>query len=156
TEVGYDWAKLPIGGFLRLPYYGEWLADEVVGSGNSRKCREHRFGRFPNPTVHIGLGQLRRVVNALIKQFERPAEIAIEFARALKRSPAKKTDIERKQACNQKQNAKRVRIIRQVLGNPGFDPTVRDLLKMRLWEELSPRDPQERRCIYSGELITLE
>ena len=89
-----------------------------------------------------------------MKQFGRPAEIAIEFARALKHSPGKRSDIERKLACDQKQNAKRVRIIRQAVGNSGFDPSVRDLLKMRLWEELSPRDPRERRCIYSGERIT--
>ncbi len=33
-------------------------------------------------TVHIGLGQLRRIVNEGIRQFGPPSEIAAEFTRA--------------------------------------------------------------------------
>src|SRR5206468_933445 len=31
-----------------------------------------------------------------------------------------------------------------------------NLLKMRLWEELNPRDPLDRKCVYTGEQIGLE
>ena len=53
----------------RLPYYGEVLTRDAVGA-DSKKDPEidgepARYGRIANPTVHIGLGQLRRVVNGI-------------------------------------------------------------------------------------------
>ena len=53
-----------------LPYYGKLLERDVVGADRNKDPLEHgepaRYGHIPNPTVHIGLGQLRRVVNRLI------------------------------------------------------------------------------------------
>jgi uncharacterized membrane protein YvlD (DUF360 family) len=37
------------------------------GSGKIEDPPEKRYGRIANPTVHIGLNELRKVVNALIK-----------------------------------------------------------------------------------------
>jgi CRISPR-associated endonuclease Csn1 len=54
--AGYDHALLPTGELSlngRLPYYGEWLQDDVLGSGDPRDVNDKRWGRFPNPTVHI-------------------------------------------------------------------------------------------------------
>jgi CRISPR-associated endonuclease Csn1 len=99
AKAGYDHAKLPTGEILdSLPYYGKWLSDAVVGSGDARHLKEKQFGFFPNPTVHIGLGQLRRLVNGTIEQYGPPTEIALEFTRALKLSPKEKTEIKREQA----------------------------------------------------------
>ena len=81
-----------------LPYYGEWLPDDVLGSGDPHDGKEKRRGRFPNPTVHIGLGQLRRVVNALIRQYGPPGEIVVEMTRDFKLSPRQVTEIEKEQA----------------------------------------------------------
>src|SRR5579884_3355509 len=152
AKAGYDHAKLPTGEVLdKLPYYGRWLSDAVVGSGDARDKKEKQFGQFPNPTVHIGLGQLRRVVNRLIDQFGPPTEIAIEFTRALRLSPEEKRRKQAEQRKNQGLNQKRVEKIREALENPHFDPSPRDLLKMRLWEELGP--PDDRHCPYTGEVI---
>lgn len=151
-SAGYDHAKLPTGEILdRLPYYGEWLSDAVVGTGDARDKKEKQFGQFPNPTVHIGLGQLRRLVNGLIGEFGPPTEIAIEFTRALKLSPEEKRRVQAEQRKNQELNQKRVEKIREALDNPHFDPSPRDLLKMRLWEELGAAD--DRHCPYTGEVI---
>ncbi|MDR3526612.1 MAG: hypothetical protein P4L57_04985 [Rhizomicrobium sp.] len=52
-----------------LPYYGAILTRQVVG-GDATKPKDDtvaHYGRIANPTVHIGLGQVRRVVNALVK-----------------------------------------------------------------------------------------
>src|SRR5262249_17067543 len=87
-----------------LPYYGEWLPNAVVGSSDPRDPNEKRYGRFPNPTVHIGLGQLRRIVNELVRCHGPPTEIAIEFTRALKHSPKEKAEIKREQQRNQEKN----------------------------------------------------
>jgi len=151
-EAGYDHAKLPTGELLeKLPYYGQWLSDAVVGTGDARDNKERQFGQFPNPTVHIGLGQLRRLVNGLIGEFGAPTEIAIEFTRALKLSPEEKRRVQAEQRKNQELNQKRIEKIREALDNPNFDPSPRDLLKMRLWEELGPAD--DRHCPYTGEVI---
>ena len=49
---------------LPLPYYGKVLERHVsFGSGDPKDGDEKRFGRLANPSVHIGLNQLRRVVN---------------------------------------------------------------------------------------------
>jgi CRISPR-associated endonuclease Csn1 len=155
AKVGYDHAKLPDGVLSpngRLPYYGEWLPDAVIGSADPRDPFEERFGRFSNPTVHIGLGQLRRVVNALIKLHGPPTEIAIEFTRALKLSPKEKADVKRQQRRNQQKNDER----RKVLDEHGLPNNPRNLLKLRLWEQLNLRDPLDRKCPYTGEQINLQ
>lgn len=155
AAAGYDHARLPDGVLSstgRLPYYGEWLQDAVVGTADPRDDNETRYGRFPNPTVHIGLGQLRRVVNELIRSYGAPAEISIEFTRALKHSPKEIADIRREQRRNQEKNDER----RRQLATLGLADTPRNLLKMRLWEELNLRDPLDRRCPYTGEQIGIE
>lgn len=153
--AGYDHALLPTGeqsisGYL--PYYGEWLQDEVLGSGDPRDTNDKRWGRFPNPTVHIGLGQLRRVVNALIAEYGPPAEIAVEMTRDFKLTPKKLAELEKEQAENQKKNEKRAEQIRSL----GQAVNARNLLKLRLWEEQNLRDPLDRRCPYTGDVIGIE
>lgn len=151
-RAGYDHAKLPTGEQLDyLPYYGRWLSDAVVGSGDTRDGKERQYGQFPNPTVHIGLGQLRRLVNELIRNYGPPAEIAIEFTRSLKLSEKQKTEIQREQRKNQDKNRARA----EELAKFGFPANPRNLLKMRLWEELA-RDPMDRKCVYTGEQISIE
>lgn len=150
--AGYDHAQRGTGEQLdRLPYYGQWLADDVVGSGDARDKKERQYGQFPNPTVHIGLGQLRRVVNSLIDQYGPPTEIVIEFTRALKLSEKQKSDIQKEQRRNQDKNRARAAEL-QTFGRPA---NPRNLLKMRLWEELA-RDPADRKCVYTGEQISIE
>jgi CRISPR-associated endonuclease Csn1 len=153
--AGYDHALPPTGELSpsgRLPYYGEWLQDDVLGSGDPRDTNDKRWGRFPNPTVHIGLGQLRRVVNGLIAEYGPPAEIAVEMTRDFKLSPRKLAELEREQAENQKKNEKRADQIRSL----GQAVNARNLLKLRLWEEQNLRDPLDRRCPYTGEVISVE
>lgn len=152
ADAGFDHALLPTGEVLdRLPYYGEWLRDEVVGTGDPKDRPEKRFGRLPNPTVHIGLGQLRRLVNALVGKFGAPAQIVVEMTRSFKLSPDELAKIEKEQATNQARNDRR----REALAELKLADTPRNLLKLRLWEELNPRDPLDRRCPYTGEVISM-
>ena len=60
------------------------MARHVSGTGDPDDPVEQRFGRIDNPTVHIGLNQLRRLVNAVIDDHGAPAEIVVELARELK------------------------------------------------------------------------
>jgi CRISPR-associated endonuclease Csn1 len=150
--AGLDHAKLPTGENLdRLPHYGEWVPEAVVGTGDPQDPADKRFGRFPNPTVHIGLGQLRRVVNGLIEEYGAPTEIVLEFTRSLKLSPDDKAKVQREQRKNQDRNEKRAEEYCQFF--KGREPSGADLMKMRLWEELNLYDPLDRKCPFTGEQI---
>lgn len=148
--AGYDHARLPTGEIRdRLPYYGEILQDHVVGSGDLRDPAETCWGRLPNPTVHIGLNQLRRLVNALIKRHGPPAEIVVEMARDFKLSPRALRELELEQAANQKKNDQR----RKRLEDCGYPVNHGNLLRLRLWEELNEQDEADRACPFTGEKI---
>lgn len=138
---------------LELPYYGEPLQRHVgFGTGDPADSLEKRFGRISNPTVHIGLNQLRKVVNALIQRYGHPAEVIIEVTRELKQSRDKRNEIQREQAARQKQNDLWRSDIKAITG---IEAGPLDLQKMKLWEELNPGDVASRCCPYTGEQISL-
>src|SRR3546814_20910142 len=70
-----------------LPYYGEMLSREIPpGTLDPNDDDATRWGKITNPTVHIGLNQLRRLLNAIIRVHGRPEEISVELARHLQQS----------------------------------------------------------------------
>lgn len=139
-----------------LPYYGEAL-QRHVGFADPRATAddlpEKRFGRIANPTVHIGLNELRKVVNALIKRYGHPSEVIVEVARELKQGQQQRKDEQERQAERQKQNEHFRETIRTLPGLSGREPTRDDLQRMRLWTELNPGDAANRCCPYTGEHI---
>jgi len=143
-----------------LPYYGEPLQRHVgFGTGNPADVPEIRFGRIANPTVHIGLNELRKVVNALIRRYGHPSEVIVEVARDLKQSREQKLNIQKKQSRRQDLNADYVKEACRALGR---DPATLDKAKRRelsqkiqLWVELNPNDPANRRCPYTGETMSI-
>lgn len=138
-----------------LPYYGAALQRHVgFGSGKLDDTPEKRFGRIANPTVHIGLNQVRLVVNALIKRYGHPSQVIIEVARDLKRSKDQRDEDSKRQADNQRRNERHRRLITGTLDISEERVRGADLQKMVLWEELSS-DPAERRCPYSGVQISV-
>lgn len=139
-----------------LPYYGEYLTRHV-GFADPRALPddlpEKRFGRIANPTVHIGLNQVRKVVNALLRRYGHPTEVVIEVARDLKQSREQRQDEQKRQASNQRRNERLRAEAAAVLGISIERVRHADIEKLILWEELA-RDPLERRCPYSGHLIS--
>lgn len=141
--------------FLDLPYYGEYLQRHVgFGSGKPEDTPEKRYGKIANPTVHIGLNQVRLVVNALIKRYGHPSEIIVELARDLKQSREQKKEETQRQADNQKRNARMRTDIANTLKISEERVSRDDIEKMILWEELSD-NVADRRCPYSGAQISL-
>lgn len=141
--------------FKALPYYGEFLQRHVgFGSGDPQeKNDEKRYGKIANPTVHIGLNQVRVVVNALIQRYGHPSEVIVELARDLKQSQEQRKDEQKRQAENQKRNARIRASIAEALGTSEERVRTADLQKMILWEELS-NDVADRHCPYSGVQIS--
>ena len=138
--------------FDRLPYYGIPLERHTAfGTGEPSDPQEIRFGKIANPTVHIGLNQLRRLVNAIVKKYGHPDEVILELARELKQGRMKRQEIQRQQAENQKLNDRR----REQLSELNLPDTGENLLRLRLWEELNVDDPIDRRCVYTGEQISI-
>ncbi|MDG2533846.1 type II CRISPR RNA-guided endonuclease Cas9 [Sphingomonas sp. HITSZ_GF] len=136
-----------------LPYYGVALERHIMpGTGEPSDPDEMRIGRLTNPTVHIGLNQLRRVVNALIRTYGPPAEIAIELARELKL-----TDDDKKRL-NRENNENRLGAERrsEKLAAIGQPDTGANRARLKLWEELNLGNVLDRRCIYTGQQISIE
>lgn len=140
-----------------LPYYGVHLSRHVgFGTGAAEDPDEKRYGRIANPTVHIGLNQVREVVNALLKRYGHPSEVIVEVARDLKQSQEQRREDNERQAKNQARN----RRIRTDIANALqiSEERVRgaDIQKFILWEELNPSNAADRRCPYSGQQISVE
>lgn len=140
-----------------LPRYNELPAlRHMIGTGtnNPDDPPDIRFGTISNPTVHIALGQFRRVMKALITRYGKPAEVVIEATRDMAKSARELNDIER----TIKANTKRNDVWRKELEEAGIiAPGQRmgdRLLRMRLWEELG-KTPADRVCPYSGRPISL-
>ena len=135
----------------KLPYYGEILTGLVVGAkGDDGKNTEEQFGRITNPTVHIALNQLRKLVNALIKRFGPPSGIILELARELKLSQRKKQEMFTEQAKKQRDNER----IEAELKKLGFiAPDGEQKKKYKLWEELAVSGTA-RACPYCGKTIS--
>jgi len=134
----------------RLPYYGEILCQRIgTGSGEPDDAEEKRLGKAPNPTVHVALNEIRRVVNAVIETHGVPAEIVIETLRELGQSAVQRKDYEAEQKKNRVANDRR----RAEIVALGFKVSSDSLLRMRLLEEQA-KDPKQRCCVYTGTLIS--
>jgi CRISPR-associated endonuclease Csn1 len=141
---------------LALPYYGQYLQRHVgFGSGKPEDSAEKRYGKIANPTVHIGLNQVRTVVNALIKRYGHPSEVIVELARDLKQSQEQRKDEQKRQADNQRRNQRMRADIADLLHTSSERVRAADLQKMVLWEELS-FNVADRRCPYSGVQISAQ
>ena len=68
-----------------LDYYGKVLQTSTVPVRSGSE-EEVKYGKIANPTVHIALNQLRKVVNEIIKDYGKPDQINLEIARDLKNS----------------------------------------------------------------------
>ncbi len=139
-------------GRIALPYYGLALEQHIMpGTADPNDPEELAIGRLTNPTVHIGLNQLRRVVNSLIRAHGLPEEICIELARDLKFTEERKKELTAQNAKNQKEAIRRGEKLREI----GQADTGANRALLRLWEELNS-DVLDRRCIYTGRHISID
>ncbi len=134
-----------------LPYYGEVLDRHVIpGTYNEQDDDIKRYGRITNPTVHIGLNQLRRLVNRIIDVHGKPDQIVVELARDLKQSEAQKRETQIRIKTNTSAAIKRS----EVLGELGQRDNGHNRMILRLYEELGPAIGP-RACPYTGTPISV-
>lgn len=137
--------------FQRLPYYGEILRGYTSPADKARDDAERAFGKIANPTVHIGLNQLRQLVNALIKRYGHPHEVVIEVTREFGLSGERRRELERQQADNQKRNEDYDARLEKI----GQRANRENRLKLQLWEELGQNDSMDHCCVYSGKQLSM-
>jgi CRISPR-associated endonuclease Csn1 len=130
----------------QLPYYGEILWRHCQDMPTATDPREREYGRITNPTVHIGLNQLRRLLNALIRQYGRPNEMHIELARKLKLNRESKAEMMRQNRLNRERNER----LNEELSDLRQKQNAANRLRLKLFKELDTLNP---RCIYSGDPI---
>lgn len=136
-----------------LPYYGEVLAREIApGKEDYGDELERQWGKITNPTVHIGLNQLRRLVNAIVQRYGRPDYIYVELARELKLNEKQKADHNRQIKRTTDEATARSKKLEEI----GQRDTGGNRMLLRIWEQLNPGNPLDRRCPYSGERISIE
>ncbi len=144
----------------QLPYYGQVLrgATSPVRNTPSVPEEEKTYGKIPNPTVHVALNQLRKLVNALVARYGAPWDIHLELAREVKNAGKRYQELLKGLAENTTKNQKRTKMFHECF--PGRTPSGLDLLKIRLWEELAADDSSEgdygmaRKDVYTGKNIS--
>lgn len=98
-----------------------------------------------NPIVNRSLHELKRVVNAIIKQYGKPDAIRIEMARDLEMNTKRYKQHEAQQAKNRKANELAIEKFKQQ--EQGKYPSHDDKIKYRLWMD------QSQCCAYSNQAI---
>jgi CRISPR-associated endonuclease Csn1 len=138
----------------QLPYYGVVLERDAVGADPNKDPEidgePARYGRIANPTVHIGLNQLRRVVNKLIEIYGKPEDIVVELARDLKQNREQRQHDQRRNKENRERNER----FAADLKSAGYENTPYTRMKLRLWEEQGKA--QALVCPYTGCTLSWE
>ncbi|WP_062072359.1 type II CRISPR RNA-guided endonuclease Cas9 [Demequina sediminicola] len=130
-----------------LPYYGKVLkryTQEVSGSSQAAtNPDEWEFGKIANPTVHIGLNQIRTVVNSLIDRYGLPTQIHVEVARDLGQS----AEGRREAASNRAKNERANEALNARLTELGQRTNFANRERLRLYDEISVLN---HRCVLTG------
>lgn len=138
-----------------LPYYGEILSrhtafeKDAPEGGKDTRNAEEKHGRVANPTVHVALNELRKVINDLIKRWGTPTEVVLELARDLPLSDRGLRELETAQKKNQTANDER----RAFLDSIKEANTYENRLKLRLFEEAVEAFGGAAQCMFSGAAI---
>lgn len=140
-----------------LPKYQEVLERHIPpGTGGKADPKapewDEVMGRITNPTVHIALNQLRRVVNAVIKKHGTPDRIAVEVGRDLKLNEEKRKQADQRNASNKRVAEGLSKELTEIYAQRD---TGYNRLRLRLWKELDP-EVTNRVCIYTGKVISAQ
>jgi CRISPR-associated endonuclease Csn1 len=98
-----------------------------------------------NPIVNRALFEVRKVVNAIVREYGKPEKIKIEMARDVRGSARERRELHFKMLENEKRNEE----VRKRLREMGIsEPKRDDVIKYKLWEECG------HICPYTGKNIS--
>ncbi len=101
-----------------------------------------------NPAVERVLTELRKVINAIVREYGKPAAIKVEMARDMKKSRNQRKEISNKNLKNQKKRENARNELKKIMNTE--ERKRRDIEKYLLWEEC------KRQCPYTGQYISAE
>jgi CRISPR-associated endonuclease Csn1 len=108
------------------------------------RTKNSPIGNIPNPIVKRTLTEVRKLVNAIVREYGKPDDIHVEMARSLQMGATKRREISaemRKRETAREEIAKRIK-------EAGQRPTRDNILRYQLWLE------QNKTCLYSGKPIS--
>lgn len=146
-----------------LPFLkkGQIYSDARISAGYGYEEKEiaitNKLGRPPeiaNPIVNKALHEVRRLINAVIKEYGKPDAIRIEMARDLEMNTKKYKAFMKQQSENTKANDEAVKEYKAMgIKNSHLKlskyPSRTDKIKYRLWKD------QNKQCAYSNKFISL-
>jgi CRISPR-associated endonuclease Csn1 len=147
-EQGNGYAKAcELAGYKHYDVSSENFKFDYLPSFEELQKKEINFARIKNPVVHRAVCQVRKVVNAIIREYGRPDQINIEFTRDAKNSKKQRDKILK----GQKQFQEQKDLANKECLNLGLNPDEgANALRLRLWRQ------QNEKCIYSGKDIKIE
>ena len=128
-------------GYLRRDEMARRLFDKLPSLNT---IRSGELADLPNPVVRTAMYELRKVVNAIVREYGKPDAVHVEMARSLKMTRKKRREYNKKIHDRERERADIV----QRLRDEGISANRDAILKYQLWEE------QGERCVYSGDVIS--
>ena len=101
-----------------------------------------------NPVVQKAMYETRKLINAIIRQYGKPATIRIEMARDMKLTKGQKEELQKRQNENKRANERAEKILHDEFGIQ--NPTREDIQKYNMWLEC------KMICPYTGKKISRE
>jgi len=99
-----------------------------------------------NPIVNKALQEVRKVVNAIIREYGKPSKIVLEMARDVKGNTRERRELQFKMRENEKRNDEAKKRLKEDIGIR--NPSRNDIIKYNLWEECG------HTCVYTGKHIS--
>ncbi|MEP9411155.1 MAG: hypothetical protein HRF42_07075 [Candidatus Brocadia sp.] len=115
----------------------------------TRQTGAEKLGAPPylrNPVVQKVLYEARKVINAIIRKYGKPAIIRIEMARDMKLTKRQKEELKERQNKNKKANEEAMNILQKEFNIQ--NPTREDIQKYNMWIECNMT------CPYTGTVIS--
>ncbi len=110
------------------------------------KAADCRLGNIPNPVVKRALFELRKVVNAIIREYGRPDQVHVEMARTVQVGSEKRAEMSKRMRDRQKE---RERAADEIVKH-GNVARREGIIRYLLWEE------QCSECVYCGKPMSME
>lgn len=121
---------------------------ETTGGKNENLNKLPMPEDLRNPIVNKALFEVRKVVNAIVREHGKPAKIKIEMARDVQGNRRQREELHWKILENEKRNEDARKRLREDIGIN--NPTRDDVIKYNLWVECG------KRCPYTGRQISQE
>jgi CRISPR-associated endonuclease Csn1 len=121
-------------------------------NADGSRCAEQHINSLRNPAVERALTEMRKVVNAIVREYGKPYEIRIELARELKKPRSERLKTAKDIGKHRKE---REEIAARILKECGYaNPSRDDIEKARLYDECGGECPYTGRRLPFSHLFT--